>query len=77
MIPKAPHLTEAQRAELAAEEERPLSPAAFEARVRAPWTAQEREDFDALVAWFRRRYPTAGDRLAAIRRRMQQVPRRG
>jgi len=36
--------------------------------------AQEREDFDALVAWFRRRYPTAGERLAAIRRRMQ-VPR--
>ena len=76
MIAKAPHLTPDQQAELAAEEERPLSPAAFEARVQAPWSAQEREDFDALVGWFRRRYPTAGERLAAIRRRMRQLPPR-
>lgn len=75
MIPRAPRLTEAQRAELAEEEERRLSPEEFEARVRAPWTAQELEDFQALVGWFRRRYPTAGERLAAMRRRMDELRR--
>ncbi len=73
MIPAAPRLTTAQRAELDASEERVLSPAEFEARVAAPWTAQELEDFDGLVGWFRRRYPTAGARLEAIRRRMLQL----
>jgi hypothetical protein len=76
VIPAAPHLTPAQQAALAAEEERPLSAAAFEARVRVPWSAQEGEDFDRLVRWFRRRYPTAGARLAMIRRRMQQLTAR-
>lgn len=75
MIPAAPRLTAAQRAELAAEEERPLSPEEFEARVRAPWSPEEVEDFEGLVRWFRRRYPTAGARLAAIRRRMNQLGR--
>jgi len=75
VIPRAPRLTEARRAELAEEEERRLTPAELEARVRAPWSPQELEDFRGLVQWFRRRYPTAGERLAAMRRRMDQLRR--
>jgi hypothetical protein len=71
-----PRLTAAQRAEIEAWENTPLSPEDFEARVRAPWTEREREDFDALVGWFQRRYPTAGERLRAIRHRMVQLRRR-
>lgn len=73
MIPPAPRFTAAQRAEIVASEERALSPAEFEARVAAPWTAHELEDFEGMVRWFRRRYPTAGERLAAIRNRMLQL----
>lgn len=75
MIPRAPRLTEVQRAELAASEERALPLDEFEARVQAPWTEQELEDFEGMVRWFRRRYPTAGARLAAIRNRMAQLER--
>lgn len=69
-------LTAAQRAEIEAWERTPLGPEDFEARVRAPWTDREREDFDELVRWFRTRYPTAGERLRAIRHRMVQLRRR-
>lgn len=69
-------LTAAQRAEIEAWESTPLGPEDFEARVRAPWNDREREDFDELVRWFRTRYPTAGERLRAIRRRMVQLRRR-
>lgn len=69
-------LSSAQRAEIEAWENTALSPEDFEARVCAPWTDQEREDFDALVRWFRKRYPTAGERLRAIRNRMVQLRRR-
>ena len=63
-------------AEIHASEERRLTPEEFEARVNAPWTAQEAEDFDALVRWFRTRYPTAGERMRAIRLRMAALRRR-
>ncbi len=63
-------------AEIQASEERRLTPEEFEARVKAPWTAQEAEDFDALVRWFRTRYPTAGERMRAIRLRMAALRRR-
>lgn len=66
----------AQRLELEAWENRTLTAEEFEARVRAPWTEHEREDFDNLVRWFRRRYPTVGDRLRAMRHRMLQLRRR-
>lgn len=69
-------LTPLQRAEIEAWENTPLGLEDFEARVRAPWTDREREDFDDLVRWFRRRYPTAGERLRAIRHRMVQLRRR-
>lgn len=57
-------------------DERQLTPAEFDARVKAPWSAQEAEDFDALVRWFRTRYPTAGERMRAIRLRMAALRRR-
>ena len=74
--PLAPVLTAEQRAELQAWEERALTPEEFEARVRAPWTEAEAADFDALVRWFNRRYPTPEQRLAATRRLMAQIDKR-
>jgi hypothetical protein len=68
-----PALTSGQRAELEAWEDRTLSPEEFEARVRAPWTDEERADFDGLVRWFNRRYPTPAARLAATRHLMAQI----
>jgi hypothetical protein len=62
-----PKLTPEQRAELEEWEERQLSPEEFAARVAAPWTEQELEDFHALVTWFNRRYPTPIERLRATR----------
>ena len=70
-----PVLTSADRAELAAEEERPLDATTFAARIAAPWTDWEREDFDGLVRWFTKRYPTPLDRLRAMRRRVRAMPR--
>jgi len=64
---QVPTFTAEQRAELEAWENRTLSPEEFDARVHAPWTDREREDFVALVAWFTKRYPTAGERLGAAR----------
>jgi hypothetical protein len=61
------------RARIDAWEQRALSPAEFAARAAHPMSAREREDFHALVAWFRRRYPTAGDRMRAMRRRVAQL----
>jgi hypothetical protein len=63
-----PILNDDDRLALAREEERRLSPEEFQARVDAPWTEYERESFRSLVDWFVRRYPTAGERLAAMRR---------
>ena len=60
-------LSPAQRAELEAWENRALTAEEFDARVNAPWSEREREDFAALVAWFQRRYPTPAERLAATR----------
>jgi len=68
-----PTITAQQRAELEDWEDRVLSPAEFEARVRAPWTDEERADFDGLVRWFNRRYPTPAERLAATRHLMAQI----
>ena len=64
---RLPTLDAEQRAELEAWEQRRLSPEALEARINAPWTDEERADFDRLVAWFNRRYPTPRERLAATR----------
>lgn len=70
----APKFTPELRAELEAWEERALSPEEFASRVNAPWTEQECEDFDGLVRWFNRRYPTPADRLRATRQLLDQLP---
>lgn len=62
-----PTLTDEARRELEAFEDRRLEPHEFEARVNAPWTEHEREDFDSLVRWFTNRYATPAARLAAAR----------
>lgn len=64
---RMPALTSERKAALEAWENRRLSAAEFEARVNAPWTDHEREDFAQLVAWFKRRYPTPAERLKATR----------
>jgi len=61
-VKTAPTLSAADRAELAAYEERALSPEEF-------------EDFEALCAWFRRRNPTPWLRLQATRQLASQWPR--
>ena len=72
----APTFSAEQRATIRSEEERRLTPAQFEARVQVPTSDSEREDFQQLVRWFVTRYPTAGDRLRAMRRRMESVRQR-
>lgn len=64
---QVPTLSPEQLASLEAWEQRELSPEEFAARVAAPWTERELEDFTALVAWFQRRYPTPLERLRATR----------
>lgn len=60
---------------LLAWEDRALSPEEFAARVAAPWSESEAEDFAALVEWFNRRYPTVAARLQSTRRLMAQWDR--
>ena len=48
--------------------DRRLSPDEAQAYLEAPITDAEREDLQALVAWFTRRYPTPLERLAYARR---------
>lgn len=64
--------TSEQRAELEAWENRQLSRQEFTDRVEAPWSEHETQDFTAHVVWFMKRYPTAGERLAAMRHLTRQ-----
>lgn len=48
--------------------ERRLSAAEVEAALRVPLSKEEEEGIIELIQWFRRRYPTAGERLAYARR---------
>jgi hypothetical protein len=61
--------------------ERRLSAAEFNAYVDAPMNDAEREAILASVAWFKRRYPTVAQRLAAARQASKQwtqaMPRGG
>jgi hypothetical protein len=54
--------------------ERQLEPEEFERRVAAA-LADERSFSERveLVSWFLRRYPTAGERLAYVRRKMLEI----
>jgi hypothetical protein len=47
--------------------DRQLSAEEFEAYVRAPMSDAERQEILDSVAWFMKRYPTAGERLASAR----------
>jgi hypothetical protein len=55
--------------------ERELSAEEFDAYVGAPMEEDERQEILDLVAWFTRRYPTAGERLASARRAYQEWSR--
>jgi hypothetical protein len=71
-----PRFSAALRQELERSEERRLSADEFDARAQAPMSELEREDFHALIGWFTARYPTAGDRLRAIRSRVRRLNER-
>ncbi len=60
-------------AELRAFAERSLSREEFDAYVNAPMGDYEREEIDSLIRWFRRRYPSAAERLAYSRRAYQRA----
>ena len=72
---QVPTFLPVQLAELEAWENRRLSREEFDARINAPWTEQELGDFEALVTWFNRRYPTPSERLRATRHLMAQWQR--
>jgi hypothetical protein len=55
--------------------ERQLTAEEFDTYVRAPMSAAERQEILESVAWFTRRYPTPGERLAAARRAYKQWAR--
>jgi len=61
-----------ERARLRALAERRLSAEEFNAYVNAPMSPEEREAILENIAWFPRRYPTAGERLAWCRRVMKE-----
>ena len=63
-----PAVTDELRARMAAMAEEPIDPAQWRARAAIPISDEEREETLALVRWFCRRYPTADDRLAYVRR---------
>ena len=56
------------RARLKALAEQPLPLDEWRRRLAVPLSPEEIEHTQALVRWFRRRYPTVGDRLAYVRR---------
>ena len=68
-VPPSPEVV----AELRAFAERRLSAEEFDAYVNAPMEEFEREQIDALIRWFRRRYPTPKERLDYIRRAYAQA----
>ena len=56
------------RKHLIAVAERRLTPHEVREALAIPLTDSEREESLSLIRWFRRRYPTAGERLAYVRR---------
>ena len=59
--------TDATRVRLKAVAVEPLPLEEWRRRAAIPLTDDERERTLELVRWFRRRYPTAADRLAYVR----------
>jgi hypothetical protein len=68
MTPPSPEALQKVR-ELA---ERQLTAEEFDAYVKAPMSEDERSNILESVAWFTKRYPTPGARLAAARRAYKQ-----
>jgi hypothetical protein len=62
------HPTRGRAGEVLREVERRLDAAEARAYLARPISGAERQDVLALVAWFRRRYPTPASRLAYVRR---------
>ena len=56
------------RERLAALAERRLTPDEVRDAIATPLSEAERADNASLIRWFRRRYPTPGERLAYARR---------
>jgi hypothetical protein len=56
------------RAKLRAIAERTLTPEEWAERAAVPIGPEELQRSRELIRWFRRRYPTAGERLAYVRR---------
>jgi hypothetical protein len=56
------------------EADRKLSREEFEAWIKAPMSQSEEDGIRTLVAWFVRRYPTPGERLAYVRRATRRWP---
>ena len=52
--------------------ERRLTAAEFDAYVHAPMSDAERQEILASIAWFKKRYPTPAERLAAARHATSQ-----
>ena len=48
--------------------ERQLSPEEMRAALAVPLGEDEEDESRSLIRWFRRRYPTPGDRLGYVRR---------
>lgn len=61
--------------EIAEMVETPLTLEEFERRRAVPPTEEELEEFAELVAWFTRRYPTAKERFAYVRRKYAEWTR--
>jgi hypothetical protein len=72
-----PPISEAARARLAELANRVLTDEEWRAQAAIPLTPDEIEHTVALVRWFRRRYPTAADRLAYVRRAYARWQRSG
>jgi hypothetical protein len=72
-----PPISEAARARLAKLANRELTDEEWRAQAAIPLTPDEIEHTVALVRWFRRRYPTAADRLAYVRRAYARWQRSG
>jgi hypothetical protein len=63
-IPPPPEVLDAVRKDA----ERLLSREELDAYVNAPMSREELEGIRELIDWFTRRYPTAAERLAYVRR---------
>lgn len=61
--------------EIAEMYETPLTLEEFERRMAVPPTEEELAEFAELVRWFTRRYPTAKDRFAYVRRKYAEWTR--